>query len=99
MSDKINHPSHYTQGPIECVDAIESALTPEEFRGWLKGSAMKYIWRAGRKNDAAEDIGKAQWFLARLLPKPEPPTLHPVAQDVWPDSDEAKWQALVKKYG
>jgi hypothetical protein len=74
MSDKINHPSHYTQGAIECIDAIESALTPEEFRGWLKGSAMKYIWRAGRKNDAAEDIGKAQWFLKRLLQqKPEPP--------------------------
>jgi len=91
MNDKINHPSHYTQGPIECVDAIESALTPEEFRGWLKGSAMKYIWRAGRKNDAAEDIGKAQWFLTRLLPRPDPPTVHPI-------SEEAKWQAIVKKY-
>ena len=44
MADPVN-PEHYRQGGIECIDAIEAALTPEEFRGYCKGNAMKYIWR------------------------------------------------------
>jgi hypothetical protein len=44
MTDPVN-PEHYRQGGIECIDAIEAALTPEEFRGYCKGNAMKYIWR------------------------------------------------------
>ena len=47
--DNINHPAHYTQGTIECIDAIESSMTPEEFRGYLKGCQMKYIWRYQHK--------------------------------------------------
>ena len=37
MADLINQPLHYCQGGIECIDAIEAALTPEEFRGYCKG--------------------------------------------------------------
>lgn len=56
--DTVSHPAHYTQGGIECKDAIEAALTPEEYRGWIKGSAIAYIWREKRKN-GQEDIDKA----------------------------------------
>jgi hypothetical protein len=35
--DVVNHPSHYTDGGIECIEAIEAALTNEEFRGYCKG--------------------------------------------------------------
>ena len=45
MTDLVNQPPHYPQGEIECIDAIEAALTPEEFRGYCKGNALKYIWR------------------------------------------------------
>ena len=65
MSDPVNHPSHYNAGSIECIDAIEAALTPEEFRGFLKGNALKYIWRSGRKGDEFEDLKKSMWYLAR----------------------------------
>lgn len=63
--DKVNHPAHYTQGRIECIEAIKEALTPEEFRGYCKGNAMKYEWRERHKN-GTEDLKKAAWYLARL---------------------------------
>jgi hypothetical protein len=66
MNDPVNHPAHYTQGEIECIDAIQAALTPEEFAGYCKGNALKYIWREQHKG-GAESLLKAQWYLDRLL--------------------------------
>ena len=63
--DMINPPPHYTNGEIECIDAIQSALTAEEFRGYCKGAALKYIWREQLKG-GTEDLKKAQWYLARI---------------------------------
>lgn len=63
--DPVN-PSHYTQGKIECIDAIEAALTPEEFRGFLKGNVYKYMWRHKNKN-GLEDVKKGDWYYARLI--------------------------------
>lgn len=65
MSDNVNKPIHYRQGEIECIDAIESALTPEEFRGYCKGNALKYIWRE-RYKGGDESLRKAQWYLDRI---------------------------------
>lgn len=68
MSDAVNHPDHYTSGDVECIDAIQSALTPEEFQGYCKANAIKYLWRAGRKQiDSVEDLRKANWYIQRLL--------------------------------
>ena len=65
--DPVQSPSHYTSGGIECIDAIEAALTPAEARGFRKGNAMKYIWRAGKKGDDnyEQDLAKADWYLDR----------------------------------
>lgn len=65
MADTVNNPTHYTQGSIECIDAIKAALTLEEFRGFLKGNVLKYTWRERLKN-GAEDTRKAAWYLDRL---------------------------------
>ena len=64
MTDNVNHPSHYTAGTVECIDAIESALSPEEFRGYCKGNAIKYAWREALKGND-EDLQKAIWYLTR----------------------------------
>lgn len=64
--DMVNKPPHYNNGNVECIDAIESALTPEEFRGYCKGNALKYIWREKLKN-GKEDIEKALWYLKRMV--------------------------------
>ena len=66
MTDSIN-PAHYQRGgDIECIDAIRAALSPEEYRGFLKGQVFKYNWRMGRKGNAAEDSRKAAWYQDRL---------------------------------
>jgi hypothetical protein len=64
--DNVNHPSHYTDGGIECIEAIEAALTNEEFRGYCKGNCLKYIWREKLKG-GTESLKKAQWYLDRLI--------------------------------
>ena len=65
-ADPVNHPPHYRQGDVECIDAIESALTAEEFRGYCKGNALKYIWREKHKGHD-ESLKKAIWYLNRAL--------------------------------
>lgn len=63
--DWVNAPPHYRQGEIECIEAIRAALTPEEFRGYCKGQALKYVWRERHKG-GAQDLGKAAWYLAKV---------------------------------
>ena len=65
-ADPVNHPAHYKVGGIETIDLIKAKLTPEEFRGYLKGNVLKYASRAGHKNDAVEDAGKLAWYANRL---------------------------------
>ena len=65
--DPVNHPTHYTSGEIECIDAIRAALTPEEFRGFCKGNVIKYVWRSNLKGDRIKDQKKALWYLNRLV--------------------------------
>jgi len=63
----VNSPDHYVaQGSIECIEAIEAQLTPEEFRGFLKGNVAKYVWRERHKG-GREDLRKAQWYLKHLV--------------------------------
>lgn len=64
--DSINSPDHYTQGGIECIEAIQAALTTEEFRGYCKGNALKYIWRERHKG-GTESLEKAAWYLDYLV--------------------------------
>ena len=64
--DLVNHPPHYASGAIECIEAIEAQLTPEEYRGYLKGNCVKYQWRE-RQKGGLESLKKAQWYLNRLI--------------------------------
>lgn len=65
-ADMVNHPPHYTGGGIECIEAIKAALSPEEFRGFCKGNAFKYVWRHNHKGKPQEQIEKAKWYLNRI---------------------------------
>lgn len=64
--DHINHPPHYTQGDVECIDAIAAQLTRSQFIGFLRGQVAKYNWRLEAKGDAAENLAKLQWYAERL---------------------------------
>ena len=65
MKDNVN-PDHYKQGDIECIEAIKASMTHEEFIGYLKGNAMKYLWRYRNKN-GVEDLKKMNWYSDRLI--------------------------------
>jgi hypothetical protein len=66
-ADPVNRPAHYTQGKVECIDAIEASMSPEAFRGFCRGNAIKYLFRLGKKGPEAEDARKAQWYINRLV--------------------------------
>ena len=61
MTDAIN-PPHYQAHPsgIECIEITEHM-------NFCLGNAIKYIWRAGLKNNAIEDLEKARWYLDREI--------------------------------
>ncbi|MDU4943857.1 MAG: DUF3310 domain-containing protein [Mixta calida] len=71
MNDNVNHPSHYTTGGIECIDAMKASMTSEAFLGYLKGNIQKYLWRYEKKLAPAEDLKKARWYLDRLIAEVE----------------------------
>lgn len=66
MKDNVNHPKHYTSHPsgIECIEVTRHYDFPI-------GNAIKYLWRAGLKNDPEqppvekeiEDLKKARWYI------------------------------------
>jgi hypothetical protein len=64
--DPVNHPAHYTHGGIETIDFIQAKLTPEEFRGYLKGNILKYGSRIGHKDNDMQDAGKLAWYTNKL---------------------------------
>ena len=63
--DMVNHPPHYNQYGIECIDAIQ-ACTGKGFQSYLQGNILKYLWRYDYKN-GVEDLKKAQWYLNKLI--------------------------------
>lgn len=65
-NDVVNHPKHYTKGGVECIEAIKASMSPESFEGYLKGNALKYLWRYRLKGKPVEDLEKAKWYLNRL---------------------------------
>jgi hypothetical protein len=66
-ADMVNHPPHYTQGGIETIDIMEAKSTPEEFKGHLKLTALKYLTRAGHKESELQDAKKTQWYVNKWV--------------------------------
>ena len=65
--DMVNHPSHYTQGGIECIDCIKSATVGKVgIEAFCVGNAIKYLFRYEEKN-GIEDVKKARWYIDRLI--------------------------------
>ena len=61
-TDKVNHPAHYTAHPsgVECI-------TVTEHFNFNIGNAIKYLWRAGLKDNELEDLRKAVWYVNREI--------------------------------
>ncbi len=73
--EQVDHPDHYggVDNPYEVIKVLEAWLTPEELRGFCKGSAIKYLARAGKKEGqpANRDVEKAAWYLKYIADRVE----------------------------
>ena len=58
MTDAVNNPKHYNAHPsgIECIELTRHM-------SFNRGNALKYIWRAGLKENKTQDVEKAKWYL------------------------------------
>jgi len=66
-SDPVMKPDHYNNGAIEAIEAIKASMPENEFRGYLKGNALKYLWRYDYKGKPIEDLRKCKWYVDRLI--------------------------------
>lgn len=66
MSEKINHPIHYNQLPIECIEVAKNF-------DFVIGNAIKYLWRCGLKQNSSrlEDLKKAKWYIEYAIQEEE----------------------------
>ena len=65
--DMVSHPKHYTQGGIECIDALKAATVGKRgIEAVCVANVIKYLWRYEEKN-GIEDVRKAKWYVERLL--------------------------------
>ena len=60
--ETVDHPPHYQKHPsgLEAIDVCEGL-------SFCLGNAVKYLWRAGKKGPALEDLQKARWYLERWI--------------------------------
>lgn len=74
-ANNVEHPSHYTSGGIECIDAMKAMLAGYEqakivtkfYWHFLSGQVLKYLWRWPLKEHPLQDLKKARWYLDRLI--------------------------------
>lgn len=69
QTEKVNHPRHYNTHPshVECIAIIEHMT-------FNAGTAVKYLWRAGLKDETGDtdadrlrDLKKALWYVQREI--------------------------------
>jgi len=74
--DPVNHPPHYVAHPsgVECIQITEHM-------NFCLGNALKYIWRAGLKGDAIEDLKKARFYLDREIERRTKETTNPTKEN------------------
>lgn len=110
--DSVNHPAHYCQGGIECIDAIQAAVTGlTGIEAVCAGNVIKYTWRFSRKN-GAEDLQKARFYLNKLIrivedkqkrPEHTLPEQHQAKQNQRKPSDmpfpPPEWATFAEAYG
>ena len=53
IKDNVNHPNHYTQGSVECIEALKAATSNlKGIEAICTANAIKYLWR---------------WYIDRLI--------------------------------
>lgn len=70
MKEEVNHPERYGGDTVyECIKVLEAWLLPEQYKGFLRGNALKYLCRVGKKDNTVQELKKAEWYLNKLIEK------------------------------
>lgn len=65
--EKVNHPNHYNQGGIECLDVIKAFYGDDGYEGFCAGNVLKYVMRYKHKENALDDLKKARFYLDEVI--------------------------------
>lgn len=65
--ENVNHPNHYNQGGIECLDVIKAYYGNDGYEGFCAGNVLKYVMRYKHKENALEDLKKARFYLDEVI--------------------------------
>ena len=64
----IDHPARYGgDTTYECIKVLQSWVSEEEYRGFLRCNAIKYLCRAGKKDELVQELKKSVWYINKLI--------------------------------
>ena len=64
----ISHPERYGgDTTYECIKVLEAWLPPEQYKGFLRGNALKYLCRVGKKDETVQELKKARFYLDKYI--------------------------------
>lgn len=81
LTDNVNRPNHYAERSYEVIDVMKDTMTIERFIGYLEGCVIKYMMRWDKKENAEQDLKKAQWYLNKLVNTIKEETTYALARD------------------
>ena len=67
QKEMVNHPSHYKNGNIECIEAMIDVFGKDKVAAFCELNAFKYQWRANNKGTDIQDKKKAIWYLNKYI--------------------------------
>ena len=67
IQEQVDHPKHYEHTPVETIDIIRGAMSPDQFQAYCQGNVLKYVTRYRYKGMARKDLLKGKWYLNKLL--------------------------------
>lgn len=66
----ISHPERYGgDTTYECIKVLEAWMPTEQYKGFLRGNAIKYLCRVGKKDETVQELKKSKWYLEKLIEK------------------------------
>lgn len=68
---------HYQIAPVEPIEIMQLYLSPEQFQGYLRGNALKYLLRVGHKDESRKELDKAFQYVSWLRRAMNGETINP----------------------
>ena len=66
--EMVNHPIHYGgDTEYECIKVLKAWLSSDQYEGFLRGNAIKYLCRTGKKDNEVQELKKARWYIEKLI--------------------------------